>query len=72
MKGRIEKWLFDRYKYWMKRQMSMVKSGVTSHWEVIEEIERILIELYDYDFPFCNGHGLAIKNGKKIFEYDLN
>jgi len=68
---KIEEHLFDRYKYWAKRQQSLLSSGVISHWEVIEELEKLLNELFDYDFPHANGKYYAIKNEEIVFEYSL-
>ena len=68
---KIEEQLFNRYKYWVKRQQSLIGSGVTSHWEVIEELEKLLNELFNYDFPYNEKHYYAIKNEKIVYEYDL-
>ena len=66
----IEEYLFERYKYWVKRQIGAKSlSGTINHLEVIEELEKALNELFNYDFPHANGKYYAIKNEEIVYEY---
>ena len=69
--GEMEKYLFKRYKDFVRRQLLLTKSSVISHWEVIQELEVILNTFFEYDFPYTNNHYMAIKNEKTVYEYDV-
>ena len=66
----IEEKLFKRYKLYVERQIALISyCGVASHWEVIQELETLLNELFNYDFPHANGKYYAIKNEEIVYEY---
>ena len=62
----IEEKLFERYKHYVEKQ----KEYKFSHnWYVIEELQLLLNELFNYDFPHANGKYYAIKNEEIVYEY---
>ena len=65
----IEERLFERYRYYVGRQIQYKNSGVVYHWEVIGELEMLLDELFSYNFPYNRGKYYAIKDGKIVYEY---
>lgn len=67
----IEEKLFERYKYWVKRQNSLLSGGTIDHWEVIEELEILLNKLFNYDFPHNEGKYYAIKNEEIVYKYKV-
>lgn len=67
----LEKYIFDRYKCYVKRHLLFRESGVVNHWEVIQDLQIILNTFFEYDFPYDNGHYIVIKNEKTIYEYDI-
>lgn len=64
-----EKYLFNRYKYYIERQMAYKNSGAVNHWEVINELQVLLNELFNYDFPHANGEYYAIRDEEIVYEY---
>ena len=63
---KIEEYLFERYKHCVNWKM---KYKYSAHWCTVEELEKALNELFNYDFPHANGKYYAIKNEKIVYEY---
>jgi len=63
----IEEKLFERYKYYVERQIKYSK--LDYHWETIGELQLLLNELFNYDFPYANGKYYAIKNEEIVYEH---
>ena len=62
----IEEKLFERYKYYVEKQ---IRNKFVHNWYVIEELQMLLNELFNYDFPHANGKYYAIKNEVIVYEY---
>ena len=67
----IEEYLFRRYKYYVEKQ---IKHKFAPNSYVILELQLMLNELFNYDFPHANGKYYAIKDEKIVYVYvpDVN
>jgi len=68
MKKNLEKYLFERYKYYVQKALLIKGMG---NWIAVQEFEKMLNEFFDYDFPYVDNHYMAIKNEKTIYEYKV-
>lgn len=70
----IEKYLFDKYKYYVKKYIDKENICIGNNayiWRMINEYQEILNECFHYDFPYHNDHYQVIKNNKTVYEYNL-
>ncbi len=65
----IEEKLFERYKYYVSKQIKLGHNTIVNHWGVLLELQKLLNELFNYDFPHANGKYFAIKNEEIVYKY---